>query len=374
MVALHASSAYFFLGSLACGRAFCILQPSSFFVNSVVQEVREGRIEDCPICLDFPAEPVLLVSCCHTLCHTCALNLLRRKRNECPICRVPFQPQHVKLLPPPSMILNSSSTGDGPEGTHQQCQADGELEIKKEGKDGDAEREENKSRQNGFFFSTKLKIALALVSEDIRQGRSCVIFSQWTSMLDTIEEAFAEYERFQRGGMEHTGRVAGKEPRERGTTRVPVVQLPYRRLDGSMTSKQRQDVLAWFANRNPSASWGELGKESLSEGEPIIGVFRDLRGGQAEDAETALKKRVYGKKQEGLKGVTEDKDCQGRILLCSLKAGNVGLNLTRASRCYLMDSWWNPQVENQAMKRIWRFGQVKTSVVLVLASYLQSGL
>ncbi|KAI0276155.1 SNF2 family N-terminal domain-containing protein [Russula aff. rugulosa BPL654] len=43
------------------------------------------------------------------------------------------------------------------------------------------------------------------------------------------------------------------------------------------------------------------------------------------------------------------------IFLVSLKAGGVALNLTEASRVYLMDSWWNPAVK--AMDRIHRLGQ-----------------
>ncbi|KAI0052617.1 hypothetical protein FA95DRAFT_1483276 [Auriscalpium vulgare] len=43
------------------------------------------------------------------------------------------------------------------------------------------------------------------------------------------------------------------------------------------------------------------------------------------------------------------------VFLVSLKAGGVALNLTEASRVYLMDSWWNPAV--QAMDRIHRLGQ-----------------
>lgn len=342
--------------------SFCTVQPSSLFFNNVVQDVRDGRIEDCPICLDFPAEPVLLVSCCHTLCHTCALSLLRRRQNECPICRVPFQPQHVKLLPPPSLVVDPSGAGGGSESTRQKCQADRDAEARNDSGEGDPETKGNRGTEKGFFFSTKLKIALALVSEDMRQGRSCVIFSQWTSMLDTIEEAFAEYESLQRRAKERTRRASKQEAGGGGTAHVELVQLPYRRLDGSMTSKQRHDVLAWFANKKSSGSWTEGGKGTLSDGEPIVGVFRDFKESPYEDAGAAVKKRGLEKRQGRTKEVKEDKDSEGRILLCSLKAGNVGLNLTRASRCYLMDGWWNPQVESQAMKRIWRFGQVNASV------------
>lgn len=48
-----------------------------------------------------------------------------------------------------------------------------------------------------------------------------------------------------------------------------------------------------------------------------------------------------------------------RIFLISLKAGGVGLNLTEADYVYLVDPWWNPAVEAQAIDRTHRIGQTK---------------
>ena len=45
------------------------------------------------------------------------------------------------------------------------------------------------------------------------------------------------------------------------------------------------------------------------------------------------------------------------VLLISLKAGGVGLNLTAADHLFLMDPWWNPAVEDQATDRAHRIGQ-----------------
>ncbi|KAF5352754.1 hypothetical protein D9756_006061 [Leucocoprinus leucothites] len=97
-----------------------------------------------------------------------------------------------------------------------------------------------------------------------------VVFSQWTSMLDKIEDALL------------------------------IHKIRYDRLDGTMKREDRSKAL------------------------------------------DALK---------------YDPGCE--VLLVSLKAGGVGLNLTAAQRVILMDPCWNPAVENQAVDRIHRLGQTK---------------
>ena len=53
----------------------------------------------------------------------------------------------------------------------------------------------------------------------------------------------------------------------------------------------------------------------------------------------------------------QDPDCS--LFLISLKAGGVGLNLTAAEYVFLLDPWWNPAVEMQAIDRTHRIGQEK---------------
>jgi superfamily II DNA or RNA helicase len=52
-----------------------------------------------------------------------------------------------------------------------------------------------------------------------------------------------------------------------------------------------------------------------------------------------------------------DDDC--RLFLISLKAGGLGLNLTAAEYVFLLDPWWNPAVEAQAVDRAHRIGQTR---------------
>ena len=52
-------------------------------------------------------------------------------------------------------------------------------------------------------------------------------------------------------------------------------------------------------------------------------------------------------------------DEEKQVFLISIKAGGVGLNLTAADYVYIVDPWWNPAVEQQAIDRTHRIGQTK---------------
>jgi SNF2 family DNA or RNA helicase len=56
-------------------------------------------------------------------------------------------------------------------------------------------------------------------------------------------------------------------------------------------------------------------------------------------------------------------DPENKIFLISLKAGGVGLNLTAADYVFILDPWWNPASEMQAMSRAHRIGQDKSVFV-----------
>jgi superfamily II DNA or RNA helicase len=56
-----------------------------------------------------------------------------------------------------------------------------------------------------------------------------------------------------------------------------------------------------------------------------------------------------------------DGDCP--VFVISLKAGGFGLNLTEADYCFVLDPWWNPATETQAVDRAHRIGQQRTVMV-----------
>ena len=77
-----------------------------------------------------------------------------------------------------------------------------------------------------------------------------------------------------------------------------------------------------------------------------------------------------------LDGTTKDRqgaierfrEGEASVFLISLKAGGFGLNLTEADYCILLDPWWNPATEAQAVDRTHRIGQTKNVMVYRLVA------
>ena len=59
---------------------------------------------------------------------------------------------------------------------------------------------------------------------------------------------------------------------------------------------------------------------------------------------------------------------EGEVFLISLKAGGFGLNLTAADHVLIVDPWWNPAAEDQAMGRTHRIGQQRPVTVYRLVT------
>lgn len=124
--------------------------------------------------------------------------------------------------------------------------------------------------------STKINALLQEMDVILRTDPSIksIIFSQWTSMLDLLEQPLND---------------AGYH---------------FVRLDGAMSQTQRQNAVDAFNN------------------DPTVTLF-----------------------------------------LVSMKAGGLGLNLTAGSRVFLLDPWWNPATEDQAIDRVHRIGQTREVIV-----------
>lgn len=151
------------------------------------------------------------------------------------------------------------------------------------------------------------------------------------------------------------------------------------------TSKKEEDTM------EVDAFSGDLGSEDLGEmSSKTRAVVQYLRNMPGDDSVVVLSqftqylKRIESacKKAnieyfylDGTMSWTQRRDVlanfdsgKRRVLLTSLRCCGVGLNLTIANHILLMDPWWNPAVEEQAVDRVYRLGQEKAvTVVRVVA-------
>jgi superfamily II DNA or RNA helicase len=87
----------------------------------------------------------------------------------------------------------------------------------------------------------------------------------------------------------------------------------------------------------------------------FLGQIRDRL-----DAEGIDHCYLDGRTRNRPKRIQQFKEGDAPVFLISLKAGGFGLNLTEADYCFLLDPWWNPAVEVQAVDRTHRIGQTRT--------------
>lgn len=69
------------------------------------------------------------------------------------------------------------------------------------------------------------------------------------------------------------------------------------------------------------------------------------------------------KRRENMIAEFQDPETEASVFILSLKAGGVGITLTKANHVFDFDRWWNPAVENQATDRAFRIGQKKNVFV-----------
>lgn len=70
-----------------------------------------------------------------------------------------------------------------------------------------------------------------------------------------------------------------------------------------------------------------------------------------------------GRTRNRAKAIARFKEGDEPVFLISLKAGGFGINLTEADYCFLLDPWWNPATEAQAIDRTHRIGQTRNVMV-----------
>ena len=98
----------------------------------------------------------------------------------------------------------------------------------------------------------------------------------------------------------------------------------------------------------------------------FTGFLRRVRDRLAEEAITTT--YLDGTTRKRATVIDDFRSGDASVFLISLKAGGVGLTLTEADYVFVLDPWWNPAAESQAVDRAHRIGQDKTVMVYRLVS------
>ena len=117
---------------------------------------------------------------------------------------------------------------------------------------------------------------------------------------------------------------------------------------------------------------GEMVEEAQSEGDSVLIFTQFTEIGEQLTRYFEREKRVncyylHGgvsrQKRETMISEFQDPTTGPSVFVLSLKAGGVGITLTRANHVFHFDRWWNPAVEDQATDRAFRIGQKKNVFV-----------
>ncbi|XP_057736990.1 putative SWI/SNF-related matrix-associated actin-dependent regulator of chromatin subfamily A member 3-like 1 [Arachis stenosperma] len=220
-------------------------------LQKLVEMLQECEDYECPICIS-PSADIIITSCAHIFCRLCILKSLQSSRSRCPLCRQALSESDLFSAPiEPSKADSTSSSSS----------SDKKLSSK-----------------------TSALIKFLKESREQKPTAKSVVFSQFRKLLLLLE--------------------------------APLKEAGFKtlRIDGSMTVKQRANVIDQFQ---------------------------------------------------------DNKENGPTVLLASLRASGAGINLTAATTVYFMEPWWNPAVEEQAMDRIHRIGQ-KEAVKIVRLVVLDS--
>ncbi|TFB55930.1 DEAD/DEAH box helicase, partial [Cryobacterium tagatosivorans] len=116
----------------------------------------------------------------------------------------------------------------------------------------------------------------------------------------------------------------------------------------------------------------ELLADTVAEGHRtlIFSQFTQYLGKARDRLDAAGITYAYldGKTRNRARAIADFKEGDASVFLISLKAGGFGLNLTEADYVILLDPWWNPATEAQAVDRVHRIGQSKKVMVYRLVS------
>ena len=337
-------------------------------------ELNDDSALECPVCMDMTENATIFIPCGHNTCSECFARIsdpsqaiasgdaaeTRHGEAKCPNCRGKIAPSkvidhstfkkvHMATSDDPLADLeddtevdsdsldegDSDSDSDTDDESEEEVDCEGNLKdfvvtddaIDDETTDDDdagyrsgrtpfekASKQRKKSKGKGKAKANKPpRVTLAQLKKESRKNAKAR--RRYIKRLEKEWETSAKIEQTMEiiRNVQHSKHEETKQPEKiiifsQFTSLLDLLEVPiskenwgFRRYDGSMNANQRHNAVLEFADR------------------------KDVK-----------------------------------VMLISLKAGNAGLNLTAASQVIILDPFWNPYIEEQAIDRAHRIGQTKS--------------
>ncbi len=202
------------------------------------------------------------------------------------------------------------------------------------------------------------KLIISELPEKIEQKVYCQLTpeqaSLYAAVVKDVEEQIEEAE-----GMQRRGLILATLLKLKQVCNHPAQFLQ----DGSAFTSERSHKLQRLS---------EIVEEAIASGDSLLIFTQFTEVGSALDQYIARTLHyntfyLYGgtsaAQRERMISEFQDPESEPTVFILSLRAGGVGLNLTRANHVLHFDRWWNPAVEDQATDRAFRIGQHKNVLV-----------
>ena len=224
-------------------------------------------------------------------------------------------------------------------------------------KDNDPDKAATLKRLVEPFILRRVKTDKSIINDlpdKIEQKVYCPLTHEQASLYEAVVKDVAE-KLESAEGMERRGLILSTLMKLKQVCNHPAQFLQ----DGSDFSGERSHKLSRL---------GEMVEEALESGESLLVFTQFTEIGEALERyiRHTLRRDTYylhggtsAKRREEMVAEFQDPETEPSVFILSLRAGGVGITLTKANHVFHFDRWWNPAVENQATDRAFRIGQTK---------------
>lgn len=267
------------------------------FTAHALRQIQTESSGECPICCEEPMIDPAVTACWHSACKKCLEDFIRHQMDKGVQARCFSCRADINAKDIFEVVRHPSSSLPTPDENPPSAPPSSQPAPR-------ISLRRIYPLSPSAHTSAKIHALISHLSR-VPPNTKSVVFSQFTSFLDLIGPQLS------RVGISHV------------------------RLDGSMPQKARAAVLTQFNKTETYVEDIDTEDDSPSSG-PATPRVSTLPGSSSSSPAASP-----------------------TVLLISLRAGGVGLNLTAASNVFVMDPWWSFAVEAQAIDRVHRMGQLR---------------